>query len=357
MAWDGRAAVWLLIAATGLAFYACFRIVAPFIPALAWALALAIVTAPLHQHILARVERPNFAAGIGVIIVACAIVAPAIFLAQEVTARVSEGVQTIPTPQDADRWSRAISRTPALAPLMRWLEGRGDIRAQIGGVIGMIVGNVSSILSLSLWAVAQLFIALFFLFFFFRDREVALAKLRSMMPLSPGETSRLFGRIQSTIHATIYGTVVVAIVQGFLTGAALWVVGVPAPVLWGFVTALLALIPVAGSGLVWGPFAAVLIFQGRVLEGLGLALWGGCIVALIDNVLYPVLVGRELGLHTAVIFISLLGGVSVLGASGLILGPVIVAVTLFLFEVWRARGDEALAEVVQQEPAAEKPAA
>lgn len=356
MAWDGRAAVWLLIAATGLAFYACFRIIEPFVPPLAWALALAIVTAPLHQRILARLERPNLAAGLAVLIVTVAIVAPTIFIAQELTTRVSEGVLEIPTPQDADRWSRAISRMPALAPLMRWFEGRGDLRAQIGGLVGAVIGNLSSILSLSLWAVTQLFISLFFLFFFFRDRDVSLSRLRTLMPLSPGETSRLFERIRVAIHATIYGTVVVALVQGFLTGLALWVLGIPAPVLWGFVTAVLALIPVAGSVFVWGPFAAVLISQGHILSGILLIAWGAGVVALIDNVLYPVLVGRELGLHTVIIFISLLGGVAVLGPSGLIIGPVIVSITVFLLEVWRNRGEEALAEAVQPEPA-EKPAA
>lgn len=114
-----------------------------------------------------------------------------------------------------------------------------------------------------------------------------------------------------------------------------WWLGLPAPLLWGVVMGLLAVVPVLGTFIVWIPAAFLLLLDGSGGKALILALWGGIVVSSIDNVLYPILVGRRLKMHTLLAFVSLVGGLVVFGSSGLILGPVTFAITRLLLEIWK----------------------
>ena len=140
--------------------------------------------------------------------------------------------------------------------------------------------------------------------------------------------------VNDTVHATLYGTFAVAVVQGTLGGLMFWWLGLPAPLLWGIVMALLAVVPVLGAFIIWIPAAIFLLLEGSEGKALLLTLWGAIVVGGIDNLLYPILVGRRLKMHTILAFISLVGGLIVFGPSGLILGPVIFTVTRLLLEIW-----------------------
>lgn len=130
-----------------------------------------------------------------------------------------------------------------------------------------------------------------------------------------------------TIHATVFGTVTVAAVQGLLGGLIFWWLGLPAPILWGAVMALLAIVPVLGAFVVWLPVAIFLAASGHWGQAVILTLWGTVVAGLIDNLLYPILVGKRLRLHTVPVFLAIVGGLAVFGAAGVILGPVILALT------------------------------
>ena len=164
-----------------------------------------------------------------------------------------------------------------------------------------------------------------------------LETMRSLSPLSQAEMDRLFNQITDTIHATIYGTVVVACVQGTLGGLMFWWLGLPTPLLWGLVMGLLAIVPVLGAFVVWIPAAIFLALEGSWEKALILILWGGLVVSSIDNLLYPMLVGNRLKLHTVPAFISLVGGLTLFGPAGIILGPMAVTITMMLLEIWRTR--------------------
>ena len=160
------------------------------------------------------------------------------------------------------------------------------------------------------------------------------------------ETDRLCGRVGDTIYATIYGTLAVSAVQGLLGGLMFWWLGLPAPLFWGVVMALLAVVPVLGAFVVWIPAALFLAMEGSWGKAIILAVWGGVVVGSIDNLLRPVLVGKRLQLHTVFVFISVVGGLLVFGASGLILGPVVLTITTVLLENWRGRtAGEAMARI------------
>ena len=154
----------------------------------------------------------------------------------------------------------------------------------------------------------------------------------------------LFVRVTDAIVATVYGTLAVAAVQGCLGGLMFWWLGLPAPLLWGMVMGLLAVVPVLGAFVVWIPAAIFLVLEGSWGRALILAGWGGIVVGGIDNVLYPILVGNRLQMHSVLAFISVGGGLMLFGPSGLILGPVALTITTGLLEIWRHRAaDEAAA--------------
>jgi len=155
-----------------------------------------------------------------------------------------------------------------------------------------------------------------------------------MSPLPEVEMHRLFQRVGDTVYATIYGTLVVAAVQGVLGGLVFWWLALPAPLLWGLVMAALAIVPVLGAFIVWVPTAIFLALNGSWGDAMTLTVWGVVVVGGSDNLLYPMLIRDRMRLHTIPAFISVVGGLLLFGASGLILGPVAVTITIFLLRFW-----------------------
>jgi predicted PurR-regulated permease PerM len=330
-----RLLIFTLLATTAVAFYLCYLLARPFLSALAWALALAVIAHPFHGWIARRLHHPNLAAALAVVAVAFAVVAPTIFAARQIIREAVEGVEIIRAEQG--QWREAIERNPRLAPILRWAEGQINLQEAAERVEGALAAHASSLVKGSAWMAADLLITFFFLFYFFRDRRGVMKSLRSLVPLSDAETDKVFTRVSETIYATVYGTIAVGIVQGFLGGLIFWWLGLRAPLLWGTVMALLAIVPVLGAFVVWLPATLLLAFEGSWGRALILAAWGGIVMSLIDNWLYPVLVGKRLRIHTVAVFVAIVGGLILFGAAGLILGPVILAVAVALVEVWRRR--------------------
>jgi predicted PurR-regulated permease PerM len=332
-----RALVFVLLAATALAVYVCYRLAHPFLPALAWALALAVVAHPLHAWLLRRLHRPNLAAGVAVVLVAVAVVGPTLLVTQQLVREVAHGVNWLQSEAAAEHWRAALERHPRLAWWLTWLAGQINLRSTVDRASTVLTSGASTVVTGSVWAVAQLLITFFALFYFFRDRRPVLAALRSLVPLSERETGAVFAWVTDTIHATVFGTLAVALVQGLLGGLMFWGLGLPAALLWGAVMTVLAVVPVLGAFVVWMPAALFLALTGSWGKALILAGWGGLVVSLIDNLLYPVLVGQRLRLHTLPVFIVIVGGLALFGSAGVVLGPVTLAITVALMEVWRRR--------------------
>jgi predicted PurR-regulated permease PerM len=164
--------------------------------------------------------------------------------------------------------------------------------------------------------------------------------VRLHLPLSDTEFSSITARVRDTIFAIVFGTAAVAALQGGLGGLMFWWLGLPAPVFWGVLMALLAVIPFLGAFVIWAPTAALLALSGDYKSAVVLAAWGTIVVGLVDNVLCPILVGNKLQMHTMLSFIAVVGGLIFLGAPGVVLGPLILVITLTLLEIWRQRASE-----------------
>jgi predicted PurR-regulated permease PerM len=327
----------VLMAATTIGIYLCYRLAAPFLPALAWALALAVLFAPLQRWLEAKLKRPSLAAAFSVLAIGLIVVVPAAFVGQQLLLQAAKGAELIETRVKSGEWRRAIKAQTRLAPIADRIERQMDLEGSVKTLATWLSATAGSIVKGSVYQVIGVCLTFYLLFFLLRDRLAALQALKTLSPLTAVEMNRLFDRVSDTIYATIYGTLAVSSVQGALGGLMFWWLGLSAPLLWGLVMALLAVVPVLGAFIVWIPAALILALEGSWEKALILTLWGMLIVGTIDNLLRPILVGNRLQLHTVLIFMSVVGGLVWFGSAGLIMGPVALTITMGLLETWSHR--------------------
>jgi predicted PurR-regulated permease PerM len=320
-------------ALTLIGLYLCYRLALPFLPAIVWALTLAVLFSPLQRRLEINIGHPNAATALTVLAVAVIVVLPSIFVASHLLDEISKGAELVRKYASNTTLRETLEKHHFLAPIGAWIERQIDLPETFGRIATWLTNTAAAIVRGSVTKLTGLLLTFYLLFYFLRDRQRALGSLRALFPLSPGEMDRVFERVTDTIHATVYGTLTVAAVQGALGGLMFWFLGLPAPLLWGIVMALLAVIPVLGAFIIWIPAALWLASQGHWGKALLLTAWGGIVVAGIDNLIYPVLVGNRLQQHTILAFISLVGGLIVFGSSGVILGPLSLTITLLLLEI------------------------
>ena len=335
------ARVLVLLVLTGIGLTLCVLLALPFLPALAWALAFAVLFTPLQRWLERHLRRPNLATSACLLVIALIVVVPAVLIAQQLIVQVAVGAEVIDSEVARGTWRARIHAFPRLVPVLDLVETHLAVPDTIKSVAAWLSGTAAALLRGSVIQVVALALTFYLLFFFLRDREAGLRALRALSPLPQAQTDAIVARVRDTIFATIYGTLAVSSVQGLLGGLMFWALGLPAPLLWGVVMALLAVVPVLGAFIVWLPAALFLLLEGRWISALILTAWGILVVGTIDNLLRPVLVGNRLKLHTVLAFLSLVGGLLLFGSSGLILGPVILTVTMGLLEVWRSRAETA----------------
>jgi predicted PurR-regulated permease PerM len=327
----------VIIAATAIGLYLCFRLAAPFLSPITWALALAVTFAPLQRWLEKKLHRPGVSALLAVIAIILIVFIPLAILTERLLAEASDATATIKAKVESGEWQRVIDNDPRLAPLSSWVTTHTDLPGAFKAVAAWLASRGATLVRGSVMQVVGLTLTFYFLFFFLRDRRATLTSLQAVTPLSASALNALWKRIADTIHATIYGTLVVSVVQGVLGGLMFWFLGLPSPLLWGVVMTVFAVVPLVGPFLVWIPAAIYLAMTGSWGKALLLTLWGGVVVGGIDNILRPILVGNRLKMHTVVTFVAVVGGLSVFGAAGLILGPVTVTTTMWMLESWRAR--------------------
>ncbi len=339
--WGSREHVHTLVmmALTVGGIYLCFRLSAPFVPAITLAVALAVLFAPMHRWLSSRLGFPGVAAALSVVIVALIVVVPMAFVAERVIEEAITGAKSIATIVENGTWRRTFDAHPQIAPVAQWVERQFDLPGGVKSATEWLTNFASSFVRGSVLQLIGIVLTFYLLFYFLRDRDPARKMLRSLSPLSPADTTRLFNDVVDTVHATLYGTLAVAVAQGTLGGLMFWWLDLPAPLLWGIVMGLLAVVPVLGAFVIWIPAAIFLLLDGSGGKALLLALWGGVVVGGIDNLLYPMLVGKRLKMHTIIAFISIVGGLVVFGPAGLILGPVTFTITRILLEIW-SRGSQ-----------------
>ena len=334
-----RLLTWVLLALTVIVLWLVWLIGQNFLGPMIWALALAMVFAPVHRWIVGKTgKRPGLAAALSVALVALLIVAPVALVVQSTAKQVVKVAKVAQDQAKDNKWRQTVEKNATLKKAVEWVDGQEmDLGGQLQGAAGGVGKFAGAAVAGGANLLTALLLMLFFLFFFLRDREDFLRYVRGVLPLTDHESDQLFTRLHDTVFATIYGTLVVRGLQGLLGGIMFAILRVPGAVLWGVVMGLVSIIPVAGAFVVWVPAAIYLAATGSVVKAIVLAVWGIAVIGSVDNVLYPMMVGDRLKMHTVPVFVSMLGGLSLFGATGLVAGPVILAVADTLIKFWRQR--------------------
>jgi predicted PurR-regulated permease PerM len=332
---------WLLVVGSLLLVFLCWLIVKPFLPALCWAFGLALIAQPFYQWLCRKVSRRGLAAGISLIVIAVVLVAPAMILARVLVLEATELAQQIAGEQQRENLRSEMKNNYQVRKVLDWLRTRVDLQQEFALAVRRLAGWISSLASLavtsSIWFVTQIIITVYVLFYFLRDGPLILNTIALLLPLSRPDTHRIFARVGETIRVSLYGKLLVASIQGSLGGLMFWWIGLPTPVLWGFLMVLVSVFPLLGTFMVWCPAVVILGLQGEWARALILAAWGLFVIHPVDNFLGPIIVGTTLRLHTLLIFFAVVGGVVAFGPSGFVLGPVIVAVVVAVFEIQQSR--------------------
>jgi predicted PurR-regulated permease PerM len=339
----------LLTVGVSLLFY---RMIRPFFMAVLLAGIFSGMAYPLYRR-LARWSkgRKAPASAATILIVLLLIVGPLSGLLGIVASQAINVTQSV-TPwveqqmSQTDRLDELLSKLPLYE---KWEPYKNQVAAKIGQVAGnvgsFLVNSVASATKGTASFMLSLFIMLYAMFFFLMGGREILEKILYYMPLGPKEENRMVEKFVSVTRATIKGTLVIGLIQGTLAGLGLFVAGIGGAAFWGTVMAVLSIIPGVGTALVWIPAVIYLIAVGNIVTGILLALWCILIVGMVDNVLRPYLVGRDTKMSDLMILLGTLGGIIVFGAVGFIIGPIVAALFVTIWEMYGEAFKEYLPEV------------
>lgn len=318
-----RLAVWL-VTILGIALLIGLL---PYAGGLLAAPVLAIVWTPLHQLLIRRLPT-RLSVWIILILTLILIVIPGIWLLSVLVAQAQSAVE-------------ALAQSPLLARLDEEIRlGSIQIGPALAGagqnVLAWIGTNAFSLLGTATRFVLSLLFMLVGLYYLLLHPGAAWRAVTPYVPFSPERTEALRNRFEAVTWSTVVGTGLNAVVQGLLVSVAFRILDIPNVAFWGAVTAILSILPLVGSGLVWGPAAASLFLDGRVGAAVGLALWGGLVIANVDNLLRPMVYRRYAQMHPMITLVGAVMGVQYFGLVGLVLGPLAIQYFLELVVVYRA---------------------
>lgn len=307
----------------------------PFLEVIVLSSIFGVVLTPLHRKISSNIGgRRGIAAFIVVLLFAIVVITPAIFLTMKVFDE-SKGIYSQLTDDKEINYIQKV--TDVIEKPVQKINPEFNVNiSQYAGVSAdWITGHLSTILSSVIGIFTGIILIFISLYFFLKDGEKFKNILIDLSPLKDKYDEEIFVRIKQTIHATVRGVLLVAVVQGILAGIGLWVFGIPNPTLWGSISAIASLIPGLGTAVVFIPAVAYMYIAGNVPFAIGLLLWGGLIVGLVDNFLGPYLYSKGGDVHQLIMLFAVLGGLSAFGPIGFIFGPLIISLFFALIDIYQ----------------------
>lgn len=328
-------------------------IASPFYGAILWALTAAIVFAPANAALAKALNgHRNTAAGLTLLGIIAMVIVPAAIIGSLLVEEAIGTYQDLQTqPLDIGVTLESLRRVvpePVLAAIDKYaladidkLEER--ISTFLTSGLRVVAEQAVNIGQSAFSFVVGLSIMLYLTYFLLRDGRAIAQTVSSRIPMAPAKRRALFEKFITVIRATIKGSIVVAIVQGLVGGLTFYFLDIRAPLLWGVVMGMLSLVPAIGTGLVWVPVAIYLLATGDVTRGVVLLLVGFFVISMIDNILRPILVGKDTRMPDYVVLISTLGGIGVMGINGFITGPVVAAMFMAAWDIFSEDKDLAKA--------------
>lgn len=316
----------------------------PFIGAVFWAIALAILFQPLNRRLLARMPtRRNLATLATLLLCLVIVILPLALITTSVVNETALIYNRISTGQlDFGAYFQKIN-----AAMPNWLRetlehidlaSAKEIEARLSNLAAetakLVAGKAVELGQNTLGFVVSFGVMLYLLFFFLRDGNQLAVRIRDAIPLENAHKQELLAKFATVIRATVKGNLVVATAQGALGGLIFWILDIQAPVLWGVLMAFLSLLPAVGASLIWGPVSIYFLASGHVMQGAILAAYGVLVIGLVDNILRPILVGKDTKLPDYIVLVSTLGGMSIFGLTGFVIGPAIAALFIACWDIY-----------------------
>jgi len=329
----------ILVGFTTLAF---LGMISPFLTTVLWAVVLTMTFYGLFRWVNRRVgrQRRGIAAGITSLLIFFFVIIPFVLLS---IALVNQGLGLYDSIQSGE-----IDPTMVVDYVEKLMPGiydrlgdngispagvRESLRNFAGEASKFLATKVLSVGSNVLNVFVQFTLMLYLLYFFLKDGKFVLDRIIDTIPMGNVRERQLFMRFAQVSKATLKGTLTVALVQGSIGGLIFAALGIPAALLWGAAMTLLALLPVGGSAIIWFPTVIMLFAQGHPIKAVILLVVGVLIIGLVDNLLRPLLVGRDTGMPDYLVLISTLGGITYFGLSGFVIGPTIAALFITVWEM------------------------
>jgi len=327
--------------------YLTYEIMSPFLNAIAWSIVFSIVFYPVYAFLKRYVRVKSIASVVTVFLIVIIIAGPVTYL----TIMLVNELQTMAgkmnqnEPGSLSEFIAGLKEQPLYYRIRSFL-GVDVIFSEEAVQEGLkrlgktIIENLSLKIPNMISTAVDFLFMIFTVFFLLKDGPGFLARIKNYMPFNEVQKERLGSQIKDMIVSTVYGGVVIAIIQGILGGAAFYFLGIESPVLWGVAMSVMSFVPLVGTFAVWGPTSVYLFIQGDYLRGAGLFLFGVLVISMVDNILKPLIIGSRTKMHTVVILFSVLGGIKLFGLIGLIMGPLITAVFISVFDITSRLGEE-----------------
>lgn len=336
-------ALLLLLAAVSAAMV---WILLPFYGPILWGTVLALLFAPLYRRLSVRLrQRRTLAALLTLLVVMLLVVLPAVSIGLALASEASTLYARLQSGEvDPARYFRGVFEALP-ASITAWLDRFGlvdfsTLQQRLTDALAqgsrLIAAQALGIGQGTFDFVVQLFITLYLAFFLIRDGEGLARTLRRAIPLAPAHLKELSAKFTVVIRATVKGNLLVAALQGLLGGLAFWFLDVKGALLWAVAMAFLSLLPAVGAALVWAPVALYFLLTGAIWQGLVLSAWGVLVIGLVDNLLRPLLVGKDTRLPDYVVLLTTLGGMAVFGINGFVIGPTIAAMFVAVWHIYGA---------------------
>jgi len=320
--------------------YLSYKVVKPFFAPIAWAIVFAIVFYPLYLVFLKYVKFKSLSSFFTVIAIILILLGPISYFAYMLVNEIADMAQHL----EAGHYNIGdILEHPSIAwvleriktiPPLEDLNVEGMLIQTASNIRSVVIGSITvgarNLLQLGTDFVIMLFTAYFLL----KDGPDFIGKLRNYLPFSDPQKDRLERQVKDMVISTIYGGILVAMIQGAIGGTAFWALGLPGFVLWGAAIFIFSFVPVIGTTAVWGPAAIYLFLSGQAGKGIILTLIGAFIIGMVDNLLKPIIISGRTKMHTLLIFFSVLGGINVFGIIGLIMGPLTVALFVSVLDIF-----------------------
>jgi predicted PurR-regulated permease PerM len=336
----------VLLGLLGLATVALLWVLLPYYGTILWGIVIALLFAPLNRRLIQRLNlRRTIAALLTLLLVVVIVILPlslvTVALAQEASAVYQQLESGALNPLQYlrgvfDALPRGVTAWLDRFGLVDFNTLERRLTAALAQASQLIAKQALGIGQNTFEFVVELFVTLYLAFFLLRDGPGLARALRTALPLAPAQCNELIGTFSVVVRATVKGNLLIAALQGLLGGLAFWWLGVHGALLWAVAMALLSLLPAVGAALVWVPVAVSLMLTGALWQGVALTAWGVLVIGLVDNLLRPILVGKDTRLPDFVVLLTTLGGLTVFGVNGFVLGPAIAAMFVAVWHLYSA---------------------